>query len=54
MCFERVIACLLQIHKPYKCLLGDIHHYCPWETRIYNINQQEIKRLPIIKVWTGR
>ena len=53
MCFERVIACLLQIHKPYKCLL-DIHHYCPWETRIYNINQQEIKRLPIIKVWTGR
>lgn len=54
MCFERIIGCLLQIHKPYKCLLGDIHHYCPWKIRINNVNQEKIKKLPLIKVWSGR
>jgi len=54
MCFERIIGCLLQIHKPYKCLLGNIHHYCPWNIKIHNINREKIQKLPLIKVWTGR
>lgn len=54
MCFERIIGCLLQIHKPYKCLLGDIHQYCSWNIKIHNINQENIKKLPLIKVWSGR
>lgn len=54
MCFERIIGCLLQINKPYKCLLGGIHQYCPWNIKIYNIIHNKIKRLPLIKVWSGR
>jgi len=54
MCFERIIGCLLQINNPYKSLLGHIHNYCPWNIKIYNINQEKIQKLPLIKVWSGR
>lgn len=50
--FERVIACLMQLHVRVEPLLGNIHSYCPWELRIDQID--DYSHLPIIKVWTGR
>jgi hypothetical protein len=50
--FERVIACLLQKNNKQETLLGNIHKYCK-----YGIKFRErfrYKRLPLIKVWTGR
>ena len=54
--FERVIACLLQIHShknknKNKTLFGNIHKYCPWGIKY---NDKEKYDLPFIKVWTGR
>jgi len=52
--FERVIACLMQLH--YKTntpsILGEIHKYCPWELHYDQI--EKYSNLPIIKIWTGR
>jgi len=50
--FERVIACLLQIHSPKTTLLGNIHSYCPWGINFFILNN--FNHLPIIKVWSGR
>jgi hypothetical protein len=50
--FERVIACLMQLHVRNEPLLGNIHSYCPWELRIDQVD--DYSHLPIIKVWTGR
>jgi len=50
--FERIIACMLIKNHPKKCLLGNIHNYCPWGISYYDINN--FSYLPIIKVWTGR
>lgn len=52
--FERIISCLLQKEKYCRpvSLLGDIHKYCQWGIRIYNID--DYKELPLLKVWTGR
>lgn len=50
--FERVLACLMQLHFRVEPLLGNIHKYCPWGLRIDQINHYS--HLPIIKVWTGR
>jgi hypothetical protein len=55
MSFERVIACLLQSHAPSESLphlFGNIHKYCRWEVKIYEIDS--VKHLPIIKIWSGR
>ena len=49
--FERVIACLLQIHSNNKSLFGHIHEYCPWGIKY---NDKEKYDLPFIKVWSGR
>ena len=54
--FERVIACLLQIHShrhknKNKTLFGNIHKYCRWGI---TYNDKEKYDLPFIKVWTGR
>ena len=52
--FERVIACLLQIHShknKNKTLFGNIHKYCRWGIKY---NDKEKYDLPFIKVWTGR
>jgi hypothetical protein len=50
--FERVIAVLLQKNKPnVPSLLGNIHKYCPFGASYESSNK---KRLPIIKVWSGR
>ena len=48
--FERVIACLLQIHSNNKSLFGDIHKYCKFGTN----NFKKKSNLPFIKVWTFR
>jgi hypothetical protein len=50
--FERVIACLLQLHHKKQTLLGNIHNYCKWGITFNNI--RHYKNLPMIKVWTGR
>ena len=49
--FERVIACLLQIHSNNESLFGNIHKYCRWNIKY---NDKEKYDLPFIKVWTGR
>jgi hypothetical protein len=54
MCFERILGCILQFYKPASSLLDNIHHYCPWGIKINQINLPNIKKLPLIKVWTGR
>ena len=50
MCFERILACMLQSQSPKSCLLGDIFKYCKWGHTLENMD----RRLPIIKVWSGR
>ena len=60
MAFERVIACMLQLHHPRESLLGNIHKYInvygswgyPYEA--YLRDKESLKFLPIIKVWSGR
>lgn len=55
--FERVIACMLQCNYKKKTLLGNIHKYCKWGLTYlqYKCNtDNNIKNLPIVKVWTGR
>lgn len=51
-CFERVIACILQKDVKTTSLLGDIHKYCCWG--IPYERREELRDLPLIKVWTGR
>lgn len=51
MCFERVIACMMQKNGNKECLFGNIHTYCPCGISFFDaIN---FTHLPIIKVWTG-
>ena len=50
--FERVLACLLQKEAKKETLLGNIHKYCPWGIQYHN--RYRFKKLPLIKVWTGR
>ena len=50
--FERVIACLMQLHIRVEPLLGNIRKYCPWDIRIDRVDNYS--HLPITKVWTGR
>jgi len=50
--FERVIACLLQIHHPKETLLGNIHNYCKWGITFEQ--KKHFKHLQMLKVWTGR
>jgi glycosyltransferase involved in cell wall biosynthesis len=52
MCFERIIACLLQIEAPQKTRFGNIHNYMPWETTYDDAHLHT--KLPLLKVWTGR
>jgi hypothetical protein len=52
-CFERVIACLLQLNNKQESLLGDIHKYCTFGMITFN-NMDKYNNLPIIKAWTGR
>ena len=52
--FERVFACLLQKEHKSETLLGDIHKYTDWGINIYDININNYKHLPLIKVWSGR
>ena len=54
--FERVIAGLFQyVHKETPLsLLGHINKYCKWGIKFNKINELKIKKLPLIKVWTGR
>jgi hypothetical protein len=52
MCFERVIACLLQKEYLTESLLGDIFRYCKVGITIKDIDNY--KDLPLLKVWTGR
>ena len=50
--FERVLACLLQIKKKKKSLLGNIHAYC--KVGLSFDDKDCCNELPLIKVWTGR
>jgi hypothetical protein len=52
MCFERVLACLLQFEAPQNTRFGNIHNYIPWETRYED--RHLYTHLPLLKVWTGR
>jgi hypothetical protein len=58
--FERVIAVLLEYeyglnHEHRKeSMFGDIHDYCNWDVRFEEKDCEYCKKLPIIKVWTGR
>ena len=51
-CFERIIACLLQINDKSETMLGNIHKYCPVGFSFYE--KEHYTHLPVIKVWTGR
>lgn len=51
-CFERIVACLLQINVKHESLLGDIHAYMDWGTTYDNVNNYT--HLPLIKHWYGR
>jgi hypothetical protein len=53
MAFERVIAVLLQKHGDRNTLLGNLHKYCGWGSVNYD-KIDNVRHLPIIKVWTGR
>jgi hypothetical protein len=50
--FERVIAVLLQKNYSKTTLLGDISKYCRYGVDFDKIDY--LKKLPIIKIWTGR
>lgn len=50
--FERVIACMLQLHGKQQSMFGEIHLYMKWGTPYEEINNY--KHLPIIKCWVGR
>ena len=50
--FERVIAVLLQKNCYKPSLLGNIMKYCKFGTKFNKLNS--LKKLPIIKIWTGR
>lgn len=50
--FERVIAVLLQKNCLEPSLLGNIMKYCKFGIKFNKINL--LKKLPIIKIWTGR
>jgi hypothetical protein len=52
MCFERVIACLLQINYKKELLFGNIHNYCKWDIKFHE--KDNYNHLPIIKIWSGR
>lgn len=56
MGLERVISIMLQSLLHYKdsivVMHGKIHNYCRWGVTLNDINN--VKHLPIIKVWTGR
>jgi hypothetical protein len=62
MAFERIIACLLEMHrgrnKAAACsrtpsLFGDIHRFGRWGKSFDELSASDLKK-PIIKVWTGR
>jgi len=50
--FERIIGVLLQKNCKELPLLGDIMKYCKFGTKFNKLNS--LKKLPIIKIWTGR
>lgn len=54
LCFERIIAVLLQICSKEKksSLLGDIHKYCRWGIRFSE--KDKYLHLPILKTWGDR
>lgn len=61
MSFERIIACVLQSEIPGKSLFGNIINYrrkLPHRNirfqDIVNSNIDRYKKLPILKVWSGR
>jgi hypothetical protein len=51
-CFERVLACLLQIDYKQQTLFGCIHDYCIWGISFHEIDKYDY--LPLIKCWSGR
>ena len=56
-CFERIIACLLDINNNNiieTSLFGNIYKYCSWGVTYDNVMNGYGFDLPIIKVWTGR
>ena len=58
-CLERLFAIIFYIEYPIlynlKSLLGAINKYCKWGLTYNDYIQNNInKKLPIIKVWTGR
>ena len=52
MCFERIIACLLQIEAPQTTMFGKIYKYIRWRTT-YD-ERHKYPDHPLLKVWTGR
>lgn len=57
MCFERIIACLLQIdcgNNTEQSVFGDIFLYGRKHITIHDIDSPDIATLPFIKVWSGR
>ena len=52
MCFERVIACILQKECRTESVFGDIHKYMQWG--IVFAQYQNFKHLPMLKIWSGR
>jgi hypothetical protein len=53
MCFERVLACLLQIEASQTTRCGDIHKYnLPWG--ITYDDRHRFPEHPLLKIWTGR
>ena len=59
--FERIIACVLQSEIPVKSLFGNIVNYkkkLPNKNirfqDVVNSNINRYKKLPVLKVWTGR
>ena len=51
-CFERIIACLMQIEYKPTVLMCNIYDYCQWGIELQNTDKYQ--DLPLLKVWTGR
>jgi hypothetical protein len=54
MCFERVIACLLQCEAENETLLGNIHAYMPFFTNFSEAKTHLKGDLPMVKAWALR
>lgn len=57
MCFERILSLMCLAEDPtISSTYGDIKLYCRWAISYddYNAGRDNVRNLPIVKVWSGR